>query len=709
MKKKGTVGSRYCFFILSMFIILAIFSMSLTEAAAIELVVQEPTPIGPAPTQEVKDIGVMPRVLEPQAPPVTGTIEGINFDEDSANNSGFYHIPPDPIGAAGPNHVVSVVNTSIEWHTKAGVQQNSESLASFFAAVAPLTATFDPKVIYDQHQDRFVVVTLEIVEVAEGENPGNVSSIFVAVSDDSDPNGTWYFAAIDAKEVIGGNDHWADYPGFAVDEEAVYITANMFSHVSRISGGTRLWIIDKGVGSGGLYDGGAASVVRYDFPTITGGFALTTQPAHMFGTPPANVGTFLVQYSGLTDGVNEFLGIIRINDPLGTPTFNLQYVPLGDIDLTSTPMPDAPQNGTGTTVETNDRRALHAVWRNDSLWTTAQIVPETGPDAGESTAHWWEVDTSNLDTLSVIQQGDVGGEDIAEGTHTFFPSIAVDKNGNMAIGFAASASTIYPGAYYTGRTATDTAGTVQPSETLAAGLDYYIRTFGGPRNRWGDYSGISVDPADDTTFWVFNQYALTRGTPFGGEDGRWGTRFGSFTFAGGKLAVDFGSMGVFIYDGTAWARINTMDASSLGAYGNKLVANFPGRGLYEYDGSTWQRITTNDTAQTMIGLGSLLYVEFSNGLWEYNGTSFTRLTTSDVSALATFDGKLAVNFPGRGLYVYDGGWSRITNNDTAQVLTGVGAILYVDFLGSGVYSYDGSSFQRINTNNTEEMVAADLP
>jgi hypothetical protein len=81
----------------------------------------------------------------------------------------------------------------------------------------------------------------------------------------------------------------------------------------------------------------------------------------------------------------------------------------------------------------------------------------------------------------------------------------------------------------------------------------------------------------------------------------------------------------------------------------------------------------------------------------------------DVSALATFDGKLAVNFPGRGLYVYDGGWSRITNNDTAQVLTGVGAILYVDFLGSGVYSYDGSSFQRINTNNTEEMVAADLP
>ena len=67
---------------------------------------------------------------------------------------------------------------------------------------------------------------MELVEVAAGQDTGNVSSIFVAVSDDSNPNGTWHFDSIDAKEVIGGSDHWADYPGFAVDEEAVYITAN---------------------------------------------------------------------------------------------------------------------------------------------------------------------------------------------------------------------------------------------------------------------------------------------------------------------------------------------------------------------------------------------------------------------------------------------------------------------------------------------------
>jgi hypothetical protein len=68
-------------------------------------------------------------------------------------------------------------------------------------------------------------------------------------------------------------------------------------------------------------------------------------------------------------------------------------------------------------------------------------------------------------------------------------------------------------------------------------LDYYERTFGSGRNRWGDYSGISLDPADDVTFWVFNEYASTRGTPTGTEDGRWATEWGSFVMGCQPVAV----------------------------------------------------------------------------------------------------------------------------------------------------------------------------
>lgn len=164
---------------------------------------------------------------EPNAPPLNNTIEGINFDENAALN-GSYFIPPDPIGAAGPSHVVSVTNCSIEWFTKAGVNQKSDALSSFFTSLTPLTATFDPKVIYDQYAGRFVVITLEKTDVAFGA-ASNTSRILVAVSDDSNPNGTWYFHAINSKILISAVNCWADYPGLAVDDEAIYITNNMFT------------------------------------------------------------------------------------------------------------------------------------------------------------------------------------------------------------------------------------------------------------------------------------------------------------------------------------------------------------------------------------------------------------------------------------------------------------------------------------------------
>jgi hypothetical protein len=486
---------------------------------------QLPGPIGPVLKRPQPSV---PKQINPNAPAVLQTIEGINFDEN-ASNTGFYQIPPDPIGAAGPNHVVSVVNSSIEWHTKAGVQQNSQSLQSFFASVSPATLTFDPKVIYDQYAGRFVVATLEQTGRGTGSPADDVSKIFLAVSDDSDPNGTWYRFAIDSKVNIGGVNNWADYPGFAIDEEAIYITNNMFKFEGTGDfSGSRLWIVPKSP----FYSGGAATSSIYDPSTAAGlpGQAFTLQPAHTLGSAPAGLGTFLVN-TGWQDGSgNDFLSVIQVNNPVGAPTFSNQFVPLGNIYNPAVALPEAPQQGTSTKIATNDPRALNAVWRNNALWTVNTINPLSGSDAGQATAHWYKIDTTNLASLSLADQGNIGGEDIAAGTHTFFPSIAVNGTGDVGIGFAASAPTIFPGAYYTGRTASDPVGTVQPSGVLAAGQDFYIRTFGGPRNRWGDYSGISVDPSNDSTFWVFNEYALPRGTASGGEDGRWGTRWGSFKF-----------------------------------------------------------------------------------------------------------------------------------------------------------------------------------
>lgn len=487
----------------------------------------------PADQLELTEGEPIPTGLVPLSPGLSSTIESISMTEDASLN-GYYFIPADPHGAVGPGHVVSVVNSSVRWHTTGGTLQGnmrlglnsgSSIVGSFFEPLTPANSLFDPKVIYDTHDDRFLVVALE-----KRDSPQS-SRILVAASDDSDPNGTWYYLAIDSKVTVSGTDYWADYPSLGVDEEAFYITNNMFTWAG--SGiGCRLWIIDKAA----LYAGSPTPAVRYDPYGSLGisGLNTTSMVAQVYGTPPAGAaGTWLVSYSGLSDGTNEYVGVLRVDNPLGSPTFAYAQVNCGNIDNTSVPLPDAPQPGTAQTLETNDQRALNAVWRSNGLYLCAQVTPPSGTDAGQSTAHWWQLSTAVIGTPTLTDQGNIGGEDIGTATHTSFPSIAVSAAGDVAVGFSAAGATVYPGAYYAARAASDPAGTMQSAVTVAAGTDYYYRAFGGPRNRWGDYSATVIDPAG-TTFWVFNKYAVSRGTVIGAyptEDGRWGTRWGSFTMS----------------------------------------------------------------------------------------------------------------------------------------------------------------------------------
>ncbi len=472
---------------------------------------------------------------------------GYNFDDNSTLNDGYLFIPADPMGAAGPDRVVGVVNTGIECRTKTGTLLFRDSLKNFFSALGSQTLgtyTFDPKIVYDHYEQRFLVVALERWDTAYGD-PSNESRILVAVSRTSSPASAtaadWYFMAIDAKTNIGGDFHWADYPGFEVDEEAIYVTANMFPFTTGV-GGNRLWIINKGV-AGGFYAGGAAAWNVYD-PIPSGLYELTLMPAQVYGPggvggAGSTIGTFLIGYSSLTyggAGQPEAIEVIRVDDPLGSPTFSGEFVDVGDLeDVGGTfgwpDIPDAPQSGSTALIEVNDSRILDAVWRDNSLWVTTTINPNTANDpvnAGQATAHWIRLDTSAVPgAITVADQGNIGGEDIAPGAATFFPAVAVNGNGEVQFGFSASAPSIFCGAYYAGREPGDPLGTVQAAGEVQAGLDYYKRDFGGTRNRWGDYSGIAVDPADDATFWVYNKYAETRGTPLSGEDGRWGTAWRS--------------------------------------------------------------------------------------------------------------------------------------------------------------------------------------
>src|SRR5260370_11515411 len=100
------------------------------------------------------------------------------------------------------------------------------------------------------------------------------------------------------------------------------------------------------------------------------------------------------------------------------------------------------------------------------------------------------------------------------------PSLTVDKNGNMAIGYSASSSSVFPSIRYNGRLTTDALGTLGQGESiLIAGTGAFTGS-----SRWGDYSYSSVDPTDGCTFWHTNEYLTTTGS-------NWMTRVGNFAYS----------------------------------------------------------------------------------------------------------------------------------------------------------------------------------
>jgi hypothetical protein len=97
-------------------------------------------------------------------------------------------------------------------------------------------------------------------------------------------------------------------------------------------------------------------------------------------------------------------------------------------------------------------------------------------------------------------------------------SIAMDKAGDVALGYSVSSASMYPAIRYTGRAPNDPLGSMQGESSVIEGSGSQTHL------RWGDYTSMTVDPLDDCTFWYTNQYQQTTGKF------NWSTRIASFKF-----------------------------------------------------------------------------------------------------------------------------------------------------------------------------------
>jgi hypothetical protein len=137
---------------------------------------------------------------------------------------------------------------------------------------------------------------------------------------------------------------------------------------------------------------------------------------------------------------------------------------------------------------------------------------------GITSVRWYEIRNPN-GAPTVYQQGTLGTSDKI---HRWMGSIAMDKQGNIALGYSASNGTVKPSIRYTGQFATDSLNTMQTENIIQAGGGSQTGTL----HRWGDYSAMTVDPVDDCTFWYTNEYLKANGSF------NWSTRIASFKFPG---------------------------------------------------------------------------------------------------------------------------------------------------------------------------------
>jgi hypothetical protein len=147
------------------------------------------------------------------------------------------------------------------------------------------------------------------------------------------------------------------------------------------------------------------------------------------------------------------------------------------------------------------------LWKFHVDWTTPSNSTLTGP--------------TNV-PVAGFAEACSGGTCIPQSaTYRWMGSVAMDHVGNMLLGYSASSSLLHPSVRVTGRLSTDPVNTMQAETVIVTGNGSQS---GSSLSRWGDYSAMQIDPADDCTFWYTQEYEQSTGAF------NWSTRIATFKF-----------------------------------------------------------------------------------------------------------------------------------------------------------------------------------
>ncbi len=447
-------------------------------------------------------------IVRAPVPTPTITFEGLDFANFGAGS------PPDTVGDVGPNHFIQSVNSSIGIYRKSdGVRVVGLTLDAFmsqgaFGNICDTENFGDPVVLYDSFEDRWIITDFAF-QLDGGNNVINPPGMLqcFAVSRSGDPvSGGWNFYSFNTTGGLG------DYGKFAIWPDGLYMTFNMFAYAS--GGGyqnARVYAFDKMK----MYAGDPnPGLIRFDLPANE--FTVLPSNARLqTGTPPAGSPNYYVSNASFFNSVQLYKFAVNWSAPV-LSTFT---GPSNAAIPTYADPPGTVPSGTGGAA--NDTLGSRLMMQNqyvnlagtESLWNSFTVL---GSSASQAAVYWAQLNITGGTLAASAVQAAVHNPDTES---RYIPSLAVDRAGNMAVGYSLSGATTRPAIRYAGRFASDVVNTLpQTEQVLINGAG--TKTSG---NRWGDYATMTLDPVDGCTFWFTTEYFQANGTA-------WNTRIGSFRY-----------------------------------------------------------------------------------------------------------------------------------------------------------------------------------
>ncbi len=428
-----------------------------------------------------------------------------NFD-----GMGFSGVTPsDNVIAAGPNHVVQMINNStssfIKIWDKAGTQIQAPILLS---SITGVTGSGDPIVIYDQLADRFVLTEF-------GESAGVTTypnTLIMAVSATPDPTGSWKVYS------FPNTGFFADYPKFAVWHNAYYATTNDFNTSGTAYFGSTAYAFDKAAMIAGAP---TATVISQRFVDDEAGRYYTMCPVTVEGTTTSSQsGLFaFIQDDAWTSTPNDVdsIFVMEFTPDFTNPSLSFFTNPfsIATIPFNSN-VQDLSQKGSAQTLDAlSERLMFKVIYRN--FGDHESIVCNTTVNVGLNRAgiRWWEL-RKPAANWGIYQEGTFApGTDV---NHRFMGAICINPSGNIGLLYNVSGSTSFPSLWFTARTSCDSLGILTLPETVVIN-----GTAANNNVRYGDYNTLTIDPVNGS-FWGTGQYNKT---------GSWSTRLVNLSLSGG--------------------------------------------------------------------------------------------------------------------------------------------------------------------------------